>query len=57
MGTARLTDNARLLEAREKAFDEKIVDPTAAPVHRDAHSGLDPNGGEGRACELAAWSG
>ena len=36
------------------AFDEHVVHPAAAPIHRDAHVSLDQHTGEIRAGELAA---
>ena len=44
----RLTSSC--LSERQEAFDEHIVHPATAPVHRDAHPSLD----QGRAGELAA---
>ena len=39
------------------AFDEHVVHPATAPIHRDAHVSLDQHAGEIRAGELAALVG
>src|SRR5271166_2508600 len=40
-----------------EAFDEDVVHPAAAPVHRDAHASLEQRAGEGGGGELAALVG
>ena len=46
-----------ILERAPDAFDEDVVHPAAAPVHRDAHAGLEQRAGEIRAGELTALVG
>src|SRR5262245_15484842 len=46
-----------VLERAPQPFDEHIVHPPAASIHRDAHAGSHQRAGEGGAGELAALVG
>src|SRR5947209_13127929 len=46
-----------VLERPPQPLDEHVVDPAAAPVHRDLYAGLSERASEGGAGELAALIG
>ena len=46
-----------VLQRAPEAFDEDVVHPAAAAVHRDADAGFDQHAREGRSGELAALVG
>jgi hypothetical protein len=53
LGTSRFEATRNVCGRAHDAFDEHVAHPAAAPVHRDAHRGLDQHASEGRAGELA----